>query len=131
MSDRFNQGEAESLAAAVYRGMAVECPRCGGRVNGRIDGVAGRRTQPVSLHCNGCGVIGDYDPREFEDLNLEWTPEQKADIVHAYRRQGTARCPDDGAILKFMESGITGVFPAPFRAICRWCGRGLSSRDVQ
>jgi ssDNA-binding Zn-finger/Zn-ribbon topoisomerase 1 len=131
MTDQFDQEEAENLAAAIYRDMAAECPRCGRRVNGSIDGIAGRRTQAVSLLCNGCGTSGHYDPREFEDLNLEWTPAQKAEVVNDYRQYGAARCPEDGAILKVMESNITGVFPAPFRAHCRWCGRRLSSRDVE
>lgn len=131
MADQFDQVGAENLAAAVYRGITPKCPRCGSPVNGSIDGVAGRRTQSVSLLCNGCGASGQYDPHAMEDLNLEWSPAQKAEVVHAYRQHGTARCPDDGAILKVMESNISGVFPTPFRAHCRWCGRRLSSREVE
>lgn len=131
MTNQFDHIEAEIQAAAVYCGMTPICPRCGSRVNGSIDGVAGRRTQPVSLLCNGCGASGQYDPREFEDLNLEWTPAQKAEVVHAYRQYGTAHCPNDGAILKVLESNVSGVFPTPLRAHCRWCGRRLSSKDVE
>lgn len=131
MADRFDQVEAENLAAAVYRGMTPVCPRCGSRVNGGIDGVAGRRTQSVSFLCSGCGASGQYDPREMEDLNLEWSPEQKVEVVHTYRQHGIARCPEDSAILKVIESNLSGTFPVPFRAHCRWCGRRLSSRDVE
>jgi hypothetical protein len=67
---------------------------------------------------------------EFESLNLEWSPDQKAEVVAEYRKFGTARCPEDGAVLKVNESAISGVFPSPFRAHCRWCGRHLSSREV-
>jgi predicted RNA-binding Zn-ribbon protein involved in translation (DUF1610 family) len=130
VANRFDQAEAENLAAAVYRGMTSKCPRCG-RVNGEINSVQGRRTQSVSFLCNGCGASGQYDPREMEDLNLEWSLAQKVEVVRAYRQHGTAHCPEDNAILKVMESNLlSGVFPAPFRAHCRWCGRCVSSKDL-
>lgn len=120
--------EIDSLATAVYQRRTPPCPRCGRPIRGERIGLAQRRTIPLDLHCDFCGIRSQYDPIELEEQGLVWSPEQRHHLVSQYRRRGVVPvCPEDGACLVIIKSRSSGAF---FKLHCPHCGRlALSSEE--
>lgn len=57
--DPWTQEEQAALAEDVHQGRTPVCPRCGGWVQGTIDGAATTLRKPVRLECGDCGREGE------------------------------------------------------------------------
>lgn len=130
-SPSYTPEESAGLAELAYRGQATSCPRCGARVNARLQGAIGRRTSRVSLRCDRCSTQGEYDPSHLEAMNLQWTHAEQVHLLEQYWARGFVSCPQDGARLVAVKSRVISPQPTEVRIHCPHCGRSLSSRKVE
>ena len=127
--ETYTDAEVEDLALKAYARKPVRCPRCSGRVRARELGILGRKTIPLMLSCERCAATGQYSPDHLEAMDLEWSNEEKVQIVERFWASGRARCPKDSAVLKSIRSKSIGVTPSA-RLRCPLCGRSCSTREV-
>jgi hypothetical protein len=120
--------EVELLATAVYQKRRPMCSRCSNPIRGEFIKLGQRRTTPIDLHCDFCGLRAEYDPIDIEHQDLQWTDEQKRSLVREYRQQGRyIRCLADGAYLVDIPSKSNIGY---FTLHCPHCGRHLVSSEV-
>ena len=131
MPDTYTDSELEELALSSYRRRRTKCPRCNARVHVSRMELCGRATTPLMLRCMRCGANGQFSPDHLEEMELEWTRDQKVRIVESYWASNHARCPCDEAVLDTIKSNTVGVWPPEVKFTCPYCGRSLSSREVQ
>jgi len=119
--------EVKKLATAVYQRRVPVCPRCSNPIRGEFIPSA-RRTEPVDLSCDLCGLEAQYDPIDLENQDLQWTAQEKRTLARQYTLQRRSiPCPKDGAYLVCMPSRENEDF---FKLHCPHCGRHLISTEV-
>jgi serine/threonine protein kinase len=122
--------EIYAIGDKYFRGLDVTCPKCSGPISIQEIEELGSPIARLFMNCRRCGESGSFEESHLEEMNLQWTFEQKVAIIEKYWANGYVMCPIDQTLLNVEEMRSIGDPKAVLMIRCRRCGRTFSSNEI-